>query len=90
VMTEAPRTPGADKTGPVPVRPQRDEIPVQEMEKFEHDQSQASAGAGAATGPASPALSNSGSGSNSFTLANPGAPQVPASPQAPAPVAVGK
>jgi pilus assembly protein CpaC len=88
VMTEAPRTPGADKTGPVPVRPQRDEIPVQEMEKFERDQSQASAGAGGATGPASPAPSNSGAGSNSFTLASPGAPQVPASPQAPS--AVGK
>ena len=37
VMSEAPRTPGADVTGPVPVQPKRDEISVQEMQKFDFD-----------------------------------------------------
>lgn len=35
VMTTAPRTPGTDKTGPVPARPNRNEISVQEMEKIQ-------------------------------------------------------
>lgn len=37
-MTTPPQTPGPDKTGPPPVKPARNEIPVQEMEKFERDQ----------------------------------------------------
>jgi len=37
VLSTPPQTPGPDKTGPVPVKPKRDEIPVQEMEKLERD-----------------------------------------------------
>jgi pilus assembly protein CpaC len=35
VPTQAPRTPGADKTGPPPIKPTRDELPVQELEKLQ-------------------------------------------------------
>jgi pilus assembly protein CpaC len=37
VMTQAPRTPATDVTGPVPARPRRNELPVQEMQKIERD-----------------------------------------------------
>jgi pilus assembly protein CpaC len=93
VMSEAPRTPGVETTGPAPVKLQRDEIPVQEMEKFEHDQQgQASSGAGAATAPAMPNASSAGAG---ITLGNPAvalpAPAAQASnAAAQAPATVGK
>jgi len=35
IMTEAPRTPGVDKTGPGPVRAPRTEISVQEMQQLQ-------------------------------------------------------
>jgi pilus assembly protein CpaC len=38
ILSTPPRTPGPDKTGPPSVKPSRDEIPVQEMEQFEHEQ----------------------------------------------------
>ncbi len=38
ILNTPPSTPGPDKTGPASVKPKRDEIPVQEMEKFERDQ----------------------------------------------------
>ena len=37
VLTQAPRTPATDVTGPAPVRPKRSEVPVQEMQKIERD-----------------------------------------------------
>lgn len=37
VLTQMPRTPGTDVTGPPQTRPRRSDIPVQEMEKLEHD-----------------------------------------------------
>ncbi len=47
VATTAPRTPGTDKTGPLPERPQRTEISVQELEKIQHDEQTGGGGAGA-------------------------------------------
>ncbi len=37
VLTQAPRTPGTDVTGPPQTKPRRSEVPVQEMEKLERD-----------------------------------------------------
>jgi pilus assembly protein CpaC len=62
VMDDAPRTAGADKTGPAPTKPKRDEIPVQEMEKFERDQMSIGNGGGGSSTPASP-MGGSGMGS---------------------------
>jgi hypothetical protein len=76
-MNEAPRTPGVEKTGPVPVKPQRDEIPVQEMEKFEHDQQ----GQAAYGGDAAPAMSTPANSGASMTLNNPVVAQPAANPQ---------
>jgi pilus assembly protein CpaC len=45
IMNTPPQTPGADKTGPVPEKPKRDEIPVQELEKYERDQQDRTGGA---------------------------------------------
>jgi pilus assembly protein CpaC len=80
LMNDPPRTPGTDKTGPAPTKPQRDEIPVQEMEQFERSQQNLGAQGGGATMPGS---SNYGSGGgsggagggggmNSITMAPPG------------------
>jgi len=38
VMKTAPQNPGPEKTGPAPERPKRDEIPVQELQKYEQEQ----------------------------------------------------
>jgi pilus assembly protein CpaC len=62
IMDEAPRTAGSDKTGPAPTKPKRDEIPVQEMEKFERDQMSIGNGGGGSATPASP-MGGSGMGS---------------------------
>ena len=35
ILTEAPRTPGPDKTGPVPARPSRPQITFQEMQELQ-------------------------------------------------------
>lgn len=54
VLTQAPRTPGTDKTGPLTARPVRTEISVQEMEqiqKLEQQTQQAPVGAGPAPAP---------------------------------------
>jgi len=87
VMTEAPRSPGTDKTGPAPVPAQRAEISVQEMEKFERDQAGAGSGSGAAGVSTDAGTTNTvGSG---LTLGPAGvAPIVPGAPLAsPAPAA---
>jgi pilus assembly protein CpaC len=39
ILSDPPRTPGTDTTGPAPLQPRRSEIPVQEMQKFDLDQS---------------------------------------------------
>jgi pilus assembly protein CpaC len=50
ILNDPPRTPGTEVTGPAPVQPQRHEIPVQEMEKFQLDQSrQPGSGTGSGT-----------------------------------------
>lgn len=62
VMDDAPRTPGADKTGPAPAKPPREEIPVQEMEKFERDQLNLGGAGAVGTGPQSSSGYGSGAG----------------------------
>ncbi|MGD1072231.1 MAG: pilus assembly protein N-terminal domain-containing protein [Bryobacteraceae bacterium] len=62
VMDDAPRTAGPDKTEPVPVKPKRDEIPVQEMEKFERDQLNLGGGSGGAVMPGSSNFGGAGGG----------------------------
>jgi pilus assembly protein CpaC len=37
IVTQAPRTPGTDVTGPAPPRPRRAEVPVQEMQQIQRD-----------------------------------------------------
>ncbi len=65
VMTEAPRNPGLDKTGPAPERPVRTEMPVQELQKYEleqkalHNSSDTGATIGAAGGAGSGSSGNS-------------------------------
>jgi pilus assembly protein CpaC len=48
VLTQTPRTPGTDKTGPLTPRPARTEISVQEMEQIQRLEQQTQAPAGAA------------------------------------------
>jgi len=38
ILNTPPQTPGPDKTGPPALKPERGEIPVQELEKFEREQ----------------------------------------------------
>lgn len=45
ISTQAPRTPGTDKTGPGPARPARTEISVQEMEQIQRIEQQNPTGA---------------------------------------------
>jgi pilus assembly protein CpaC len=53
VLTQAPRTPGTDKTGPLTPRPVRTELSVQEMEQIQKmEQNPAPTGAAAAPLPA--------------------------------------
>ena len=68
ILNDPPRTPGTEVTGPAPLKPQRNEIPVQEMEKFQLDQLRqpgAGTGSGMTRSGAAPAAGN-------------GAPAVPA------------
>jgi pilus assembly protein CpaC len=44
ILSDPPRTPGTDITGPAPEKPKRIEIPIQEMEKFQTEQSRPSGG----------------------------------------------
>jgi pilus assembly protein CpaC len=37
IMNDPPRTPGVETTGPAAVKPQRDQLPVQELEKYQTD-----------------------------------------------------
>jgi pilus assembly protein CpaC len=65
-LKEAPRNPGIDVTGPVPVKPERETIPVEELQELERRQQGAVSGSGQPTlllplmmnpagGPATPA-----------------------------------
>lgn len=62
IMQTPPRTPGTDQTGPIPARPVRSEIPVQEMEKIQREE-EAAKNAGEASGPGSGAGGTGGFGS---------------------------
>jgi len=65
IMTTPPMTPGPDKTGPIPARPTRTEMSVQEMEKIqreEAEQSGGTGGTGGGLGSGGSASSSSGSG----------------------------
>ena len=71
ILTVPPRTPGPDKTEPPAVKPQRAEIPVQEMEKFERDQATPAGGNQApAFNPLGGAQGNSGSGGGTGATPN--------------------
>jgi pilus assembly protein CpaC len=65
ILTQPPRTPGTDKTGPSPAPPSRGQIPVHEQEQLEK-RNQPAAGSGAMPGGPAPAASNA-------PLFNPGA-----------------
>jgi pilus assembly protein CpaC len=56
VLTQAPRTPGTDKTGPSAPRPVRTEISVQELEQIQRLEQQSRALAGAAPAAALPVV----------------------------------
>jgi pilus assembly protein CpaC len=66
IMTTPPRTPGTDQTGPVPARPVRSEIPVQEMEKIQReDEAEKSSGQSSSSGSGYGSGSGSGTGGGS-------------------------
>ena len=67
IVNRAPQTPGTDETGPAPVKPTRRELPVQEMQKLEHDLAAPNSPASGATQNQSPSLLPSASPTSSQT-----------------------